>query len=81
MHVVHRYGKKDPSAALRMTKQKEGEVQNPFPHGEGLGGAPLRVDFVSGDARRSVDSRFPVFGFLTLTAKPRMTKISHWRSK
>ena len=30
MHVVHRYGKKDPSAALGMTRREEGLSHIPF---------------------------------------------------
>ena len=39
------------------------------------------LQYIWGDALVSADSRFPVWDFPTLTAKPQMTKISRLRSK
>ena len=36
------------------------------------------LQYIWGDARRSAESRFPVWNFQTLTARPRMTKISRF---
>ena len=36
------------------------------------------LQYIWGDARRYVDSRFPVWDFQSLTARPRMTKISRF---
>ena len=50
----------------------------------GVQGSGFRVvvaaslQYIWGDARREMDSRFPVWNFQSLTARPRMTKISRF---